>query len=82
MSEIVQEFTKKRRGRPPLYDWDSLFDEEIHVYYKGIDFQTNIESFRALVHRTASTRTEGGPWRTETRIDRNQQSVEFRFFKA
>ncbi len=72
--------TKRKRGRPPLYDWDSLFDDQIHHYFKGADFQVSIESFRALVHRTASARIEGGPWKAETKIDKNAQSVSFRFF--
>jgi hypothetical protein len=70
----------RKKGRPPLYDWDSCFDGDVHIFYKGEDFDVDIESFRALVHRTANTRVEGGPWKAETRLDRNAKSVAFRFF--
>lgn len=80
MSAVVEEFPRRRRGRPPKYDWDSCFDGQIHVWYQGTDFDTSTTSFRALVHRTANAR-EGGSWRAETRIDKNNNSVIFRFFE-
>lgn len=82
MSTTLKEFPRRRRGRPPLYDWDSLFDEDIHVFYKDKDFNITIESFRALVHRTANARVEDGPWKAQTQIDKNSKSVAFRFYKA
>jgi hypothetical protein len=79
MAETIAEFPRRRRGRPPIYDWDSCFDGQIHVWHKGTDFNTSPQSFRALVHRTAAARTEGGPWKAETRIlDGNQ--VAFKFY--
>lgn len=68
-----------RRGRPPKYDWDKYFDGQRHVLHKGRDFDTRVESFRALVHRTANTRIERGPWKAETKILDNN-TVAFRFF--
>ena len=82
MSETIKESPKKKRGRPALYDWESCFDGEIHVFYKGQDFFTSIESFRALVHRTANTRSTDGPWKAETEIDRRQESVIFKFWNS
>lgn len=68
----------KRRGRPPLYDWDRYFDGEIHILYQGTDFQVSPQSFRALVHRTANSRG----MKAETRLDKNANSVAFRFFEG
>ena len=82
MSDVIKEFPKGKRGRPALYDWDSCFDGQIHVFFKGQDFHTSIESFRALVHRTASARAADGPWKAETSIDRQQQSVIFQFLNV
>lgn len=83
MSEVITQFPKKKRGRPALYDWDSCFDGQIHVFYKGQDFQTSIESFRALVHRTANTRNDGN-WKAETQINRKSdpQTVMFKFVRV
>lgn len=75
MATVVDQFPRRRRGRPPKYDWDPLFDGEIHVWFKGEDFQVSPASFRALVHRTASARD--GNWKAETRIVGD--SVMFRF---
>jgi hypothetical protein len=68
MAHTIESFPRRRRGRPPMYDWDALFDGQIHVWYQGEDFKTSPVSFRALVHRTAATRSEDGPWKAETRI--------------
>ena len=80
MSEVIEEFPRRKRGRPPKYDWEECFDGQIHVFYKGQDFDVSIESFRALVHRTASARSKGGPWKAETSISKNDQTVAFRFY--
>jgi hypothetical protein len=69
----------KKRGRPALYNWNDCFDGEEHIFFQGQDFITSIDSFRALVHRTANAKAEGGPWKAETKIDRSQKSVMFRF---
>lgn len=66
----------KHRGRPPTYDWDKLSDGQVWVRYKGIDFQSEVASFRALVHRTASAKG----LKVETSIDKNAESVTFRFY--
>ena len=71
--------SSKKRGRPALYNWDECFDGEEHIFFRGRDFATSIDSFRALVHRTANAQAVGGPWKAETKIDRSQQSVMFRF---
>lgn len=80
MSAVIDEFPRRRRGRPPKYNWDDLFDGEIHVFYQGTDFDTSPTSFRALVHRTAGARE--GDWKAETRIDKNAKSVLFKFYQA
>lgn len=76
MSYTVKEFPRRRRGRPPKYDWDRYFDGEIHVLRQGVDFQISPTSFRALVHRTANAR---GNWRAETQINKNEGTVLFKF---
>lgn len=68
----------RRRGRPPLYPWESWFDGDIHVCYMGRDFQTAPSSFRALVHRAANSRG----MKAETKIDPEAGSVSFRFFES
>lgn len=78
MSAVVEEFPRRRRGRPPKYDWESCFDGQIHVWYQGTDFDVSPQSFRALVHRTAAARD--GDWKAETRIDKNNNSVMFKFY--
>lgn len=56
MTETLTELPKRRRGRPPKYDWDTITDGQIHVLRKGRDFPTSAVSFRALCHRTADVR--------------------------
>lgn len=58
MSETLTEFPAKRRGRPPLYDWESwIFPlEKINVLREGRDYKTSRVSFRALCHRAATSR--------------------------
>lgn len=68
---------RKRRGRPPKYDWELLGDGQLHVLYEGQDFETSCTSFRALVHRSANARG----LKADTRIDKNAHSVAFTFFK-
>lgn len=80
MASTIDQFPTRKRGRPPIYDWDSLFDGQIHVYFQGQDFQVDPKSFRALVHRTASARL-GGPWKAETHLDLKGGSVSFRFYR-
>lgn len=80
MSTTITEFPRRRRGRPPKYNWDQCFDGEIHVFYQGTDFEVSPESFRALVHRTAAARD--GDWKAETRVDKTANSVMFKFYQA
>lgn len=86
MGDVIESFPRRRRGRPPIYDWDSLFDGQIHVWHQGEDFKTSPVSFRALVHRTAAARSEGGPWKAETRIQAasadRPPAVLFKFYNA
>lgn len=82
MADKVEQFARRKRGRPAIYDWDSCFDGEIHRFFQGQDFTVTLESFRALVHRTASARIEGGPWKATTQIDRDNKSVAFTFYNA
>lgn len=56
MSETLPEFPRRRRGRPPLYEWDQWIDGNIHVLRQGREFKTDRISFRALCHRTATSR--------------------------
>lgn len=56
MSEVLQEFPTRHRGRPPKYNWDQITDGQIHVLRRGRDFDTSAISFRALAHRTATAR--------------------------
>jgi hypothetical protein len=79
MPHTIDQFPRRKRGRPPKYDWESYFDGQIHVLYSGQDFDISPKSFRALVHRTARSR-EGGEWRAETQIDKTASSVAFRFY--
>jgi hypothetical protein len=61
-----------------LYDWDKFSDGQNWVCRRGEDFQTSPMSFRALVHRTANARG----MKAETQIDKNAQTVSFRFFEV
>lgn len=79
MGHTIDQFPRRRRGRPPLYDWESYFDGQIHVLYQGRDFNPSPQSFRALVHRTAAAKGVG--WKAETQIDKNNNSVSFRFYQ-
>ena len=38
------------RGRPPLYDWDTLLNGEIHTLVEGKDFHCKESSFRHSFH--------------------------------
>lgn len=82
MSETLTEFPKRHRGRPPLYDWDQITDGQIHVLRKGRDFQTSAVSFRALAHRTASSRG----MKVETSIQKatadDNEAVVVRFYEV
>ena len=86
MAHTVEQFPRRRRGRPPKYSWDRFFDDQIHVLYQGEDFKSELDSFRALVHRTANARPrayEGaGPWKAHTQIDKDNKSVSFLFYIA
>lgn len=80
MADTLDEFPRRPKGRPPLYDWESCFDGEIHIFYKGEDFQVTLESFRALVHRTAGARIKDGPWKATTKLDKDANAVAFTFY--
>lgn len=71
---------KRQRGRPPKYDWDPCFDGEARIWTRGVHFHTKPESFRALVHATATAREQDGPWRAQTQIDKETGRVMFRFY--
>ena len=43
-------------GRPIQYPWDSWIDGRSHQLIQGVNFQSSIPSFQALVHRTAKVR--------------------------
>lgn len=85
----LEDFPRRRtRGRPPKYDWDKYFQNESgsdspgwHVLVRGRDFQTKVQSFRALVHSTARGRNDG-PWRAETQIKEAEGQVAFRFVRT
>lgn len=67
--------TAKRPGRPAKYDWDSLVDGSQHVLFQGSDFDSELPSFRALVHSTAHRRGK----KVATSIDTRNKSVTFTF---
>lgn len=74
----LDEFPRRRRGRPPKYDWDAYFNGEINVLYQGVDFNVPLDSFRALVHRTANSRG----MKAHTQVDNNNKYVAFKFVEA
>lgn len=76
MAQTIADLPRRRRGRPPLYDWDLYANGDNWVCRKGVDFQTSPTSFRALVHRTATARG----LKAETFIDKTAETVSFRFF--
>lgn len=78
MASVVQDFPRRHRGRPPIYDWDKYADGQVWICKQGQDFDTSPVSFRALVHRTANARG----MKAETTINKRDQSVTFRFFEA
>jgi hypothetical protein len=78
MATTVQEFPRRHRGRPPIYDWDKFSDGQTWVCRQGQDFNITPVSFRALVHRTANARG----MKAETTINKRDQSVTFRFFEG
>ncbi len=43
-------------GRPPIYDWESLLDEQPHTLVQGEDFHCRPISLRTLIYRTAADR--------------------------
>lgn len=74
MATVVEQFEKRHRGRPPKYNWDKYMDGQIWILHEGSDFDCpgGAKSFRALVHRTATSRG----LKAETRII-NKTAVQF-----
>lgn len=77
MANVIEEFPRRHRGRPPIYDWDTYSDGQNWVCYQGTDFQTSPTSFRALVHRTANSRG----MKAQTIINKEDKSVAFHFYR-
>ena len=44
----------KRGGRPPVYDWDALFDGKPRQLTRGVDFDACPRSFRISIYRAAA----------------------------
>lgn len=82
MSEILTEFPKRHRGRPPKYDWDKITDGQIHVLRKGRDFDTSAVSFRALAHRTATSRGMTVTTNIQKATEDAAEAVIVRFFQG
>lgn len=53
--EILDKFGH-HMGRKPIYPWDEWTDGKIRELVQGIDFESEITSFRVLIHRTARKR--------------------------
>lgn len=56
MSEVLNKMPRRQRGRPPKHPWDKWGDGNIHSCEQGVDFHSEVFSFRALVHRSANAR--------------------------
>lgn len=48
--------SKKPSDSAAKYDWDSLFDGEVHQLKPGVDFASKSESFRVYARQVAASR--------------------------
>ena len=53
MVRVIKKFPEKNTGRPPLYDWKTIFDGKVRELEQGVDFETSVDSFRGTVYSAA-----------------------------
>lgn len=80
MTEVLEEFPTSHRGRPAKYPWDEWADGKVRRLVQGEHFPCSVASFRALVHKTASSRAARGLPRTEARTGVKGNSIIVQFY--
>lgn len=83
MAEIIEPF-KSRKGRPPVYPWETWADGQARRLYRGTedecaagekDFHAQLLSFRTMVHRKARDLN----MTAQTKINEADGSIQLRF---
>ena len=54
--KILDELPKPNSGRKEMFDWDTLFDGQVRLLEKGVDFESKTTSMRSIIYLAAKRR--------------------------
>ena len=54
--KILDELPKPNTGRKEIFDWDTLFDGQVRLLEKGVDFESKTTSMRSIIYLAAKRR--------------------------
>jgi|GEM_PF-5725443 len=54
--KILDELPKPNSGRKEMFDWDTLFDGQVRLLEKGVDFESKTASMRSIIYLAAKRR--------------------------
>ena len=54
--KILDELPKPNSGRKEMFDWDTLFDGQVRLLEKGVDFESKTTLMRSIIYLAAKRR--------------------------
>ena len=54
--KILDELPKPNSGQKEMFDWDTLFDGQVRLLEKGVDFESKTTSMRSIIYLAAKRR--------------------------
>ena len=54
--KILDELPKPNSGRKEMFDWDTLFDGQVRLLEKGVDFESKTTTMSSIIYLAAKRR--------------------------